>query len=179
MKTFAVFEVLSSITSMLFSYAAAAAAFVGMWFTFKKMGKPGWKGIIPFYNLYVIFEEVWEKKEFWRLVTYLCVFAGACVFGSIMTAIGGVSIGAGYGYESGGATAVGVILLILGISLIIGSLVFVVLSIVQEYKLFRRLAFAFGLKPAWAWGLLFLPYVFFIIIGFHKRITYFRPVGPV
>lgn len=179
MRVFSVFEALSSITSMFFSYATAAAALVGLWFTFKKMGKPGWKGIIPFYNLYVLFEEVWEIKEFWRLVTYLGICLGTGIVGSVMAALGGVFLGTAYGSEAVGSAAAGVVLLIIGILVSIGCIVFAVLAIVQEYKLFRRLAFAFGLKQAWAWGMLFLPYVFFLIIGLHKRITYFRPVGPV
>ena len=29
-----------------------------LWFMFKKMGEPGWKAFIPFYNQYVLFEKV-------------------------------------------------------------------------------------------------------------------------
>ncbi len=37
----------------------AIAALVGMWFVFVKMGRQGWEGIVPFYNLYVLFEELY------------------------------------------------------------------------------------------------------------------------
>ncbi len=30
--------------------------FAGLWKTFVKMGKPGWAGIIPFYNVYLMVE---------------------------------------------------------------------------------------------------------------------------
>ena len=32
---------------------------VCMWIIFRKAGKPGWAAIVPFYNLYVLFEITW------------------------------------------------------------------------------------------------------------------------
>lgn len=32
---------------------------VCMWIVFRKAGKPGWAAIVPFYNLYVLFEITW------------------------------------------------------------------------------------------------------------------------
>lgn len=42
--------------------------FFGLYRIFQKMGMPGWKGIIPFYNMYNLFDKLWESKHFW---TYL------------------------------------------------------------------------------------------------------------
>ena len=32
---------------------------VCMWIIFRKAGKPGWAAIVPFYNLYVLFDITW------------------------------------------------------------------------------------------------------------------------
>ena len=71
----------------MISWALAACAFVGSWFTFKKMGLPGWKGIIPFYNYYVLFDTVWEKKKFWRYITLLIITVGLCILYAIVLGV--------------------------------------------------------------------------------------------
>lgn len=38
---------------------------IGLFKIYQKMGKPGWKGIIPFYNMYGLYDELWDKKYFW------------------------------------------------------------------------------------------------------------------
>jgi hypothetical protein len=43
--------------------------FAGFWKTFEKVGKPGWAGIIPIYNLYVL---VKNKRK--RMVVVCSVF---------------------------------------------------------------------------------------------------------
>ena len=37
---------------------------IGLFKIYQKMGKPGWKGIIPFYNMYGLYDELGEKKFF-------------------------------------------------------------------------------------------------------------------
>ena len=39
--------------------------FFGLYRIFQKMGMPGWKGIVPFYNMYNLFDKLWESKHFW------------------------------------------------------------------------------------------------------------------
>lgn len=34
------------------------------WKIFQKFGRKGWEGIIPIYNRYIFFNEVWDKKVF-------------------------------------------------------------------------------------------------------------------
>lgn len=34
------------------------------WRIFTKLGRKGWEGIIPIYNRYIFFNEVWDKKVF-------------------------------------------------------------------------------------------------------------------
>jgi hypothetical protein len=44
--------------------AICAAALVGLWKTFEKCGHPGWAGIIPFYNLYILTKIV-NRPAYW------------------------------------------------------------------------------------------------------------------
>ena len=38
---------------------------IALWRLFDKAGRPGWAALIPLYNLYVLFDTVWETKFFW------------------------------------------------------------------------------------------------------------------
>ena len=41
---------------VLFSVAALALTFLGLWRVFEKAGRPGWAALVPFYNLVVLLE---------------------------------------------------------------------------------------------------------------------------
>ena len=60
--------------SMLVSMGLTALLFISRWFLFKKMGMPGWKGIIPFYSDYVLFRTLWSVKAFWAYIIGMIVF---------------------------------------------------------------------------------------------------------
>lgn len=163
----------STIFSWLIANATMVLQMVGSWFTFRKMGLPGWKGLIPYYSMYVLFEKLWDTKKFWRMIIYLCIFVGVFLFSYVFLIIG-IAIGA-----SSDAGVGAVILLIIGILMMIASVVMLVLTLVIQFQLFKRLAAAFGLQNGWAWGLLFIPYVMLLIIGFNKKIIYYGPVNQV
>lgn len=38
---------------------------VGTWQVFEKADEPGWKALIPGYNLYTLFSISWDAKYFW------------------------------------------------------------------------------------------------------------------
>ncbi len=42
---------------------------VALWVIFKKMGHEGWEGIVPFYNLYILFEEFYGNG--WKVLLLL------------------------------------------------------------------------------------------------------------
>ena len=167
------FYVLTTVFSYLVANASVALQLVGSWFTFKKMGLPGWKGLIPYYSMYVLFEKLWDKKQFWRTIVYLIIYTCTLSFGYILLTIAIVML------ASGSSQAPGIIFLILGVLFLIAFIVFLILTFVIEFKLYKKLAHAFGLKDAWAWGLLFIPCVMLPIIGFHKNITYYGPINQV
>lgn len=55
----------------IISIAASVLMLVSMWKVFKKLGKPGWASIVPFYNVYVLCCEIAEKE--WWYILLLCV----------------------------------------------------------------------------------------------------------
>ena len=52
-------------TSLLLQVVIILLNIIGLFKIYQKMGKPGWKGIIPFYNMYGLYDELWDKKYFW------------------------------------------------------------------------------------------------------------------
>ncbi len=59
----------TSTVSSLLSLAMSILILVGMWREFVKMGRPGWNAIVPFYNAYVLFEELYGNG--WKFLTLL------------------------------------------------------------------------------------------------------------
>ena len=41
---------------------------IGMFFLFKKMGLESWKGLIPFYNGYLVAERTYASRFFWTIL---------------------------------------------------------------------------------------------------------------
>ena len=139
----AMFSALSSLFSSFISLAFAAAAFVGLWFVFKKMGFPGWKGIIPFYNDYVLFDTLWEKKKFVRYVVYYGITLVAtvigvifCVFGTGLIIGGAAMYNASYSYQGAGVSMIigGSVLTLIGFLFSVAGLVFAILLLVTTGK---------------------------------------------
>lgn len=59
----------------LVSLAVAIATLVGMWKIFTKAGKPGWGIIVPFYNLYCLFDIAFGNGWLFLLMFVPCVGA--------------------------------------------------------------------------------------------------------
>ena len=51
----------ASTSSVIFSLAFCVLSIVAMWKIFEKAGEPGWKSIIPIYDLYILFKIAWGK----------------------------------------------------------------------------------------------------------------------
>lgn len=47
---------------------------VGYWKIIAKAGKPGWKGLIPFYNQYLLFDISWESGMYWIFLVLEIVY---------------------------------------------------------------------------------------------------------
>lgn len=58
-----------SIVPTIISLVLCVFVLVCMWIIFRKANKPGWAAIVPFYNLYVMFEITWGSG--WRFLLML------------------------------------------------------------------------------------------------------------
>ena len=93
---------------------------IANWMIFTKAGEPGWKSIIPLYNMYIQYKIAWENG--WLFLLNII------------------------------------------------PIVNIVISIVFEVKLAK----AFGKSGTFAVGLIFLPNIFQLILGFGSA----RYIGP-
>ena len=95
-------------------------AIIGFWKMFEKAGEPGWKALIPIYNLYILFKIAWGNG-----ILFLLLFVPAANF---------------------------------------------IILIMLQFKVAR----AYGQGDAYAFGLIFLPYIFYLVLGFGDS----EYVGP-
>ena len=104
---------------------------------FRKAGEEGWKAFIPFYNDYTMANLVWETKVFWIMLVL-----------SLIMNIADADMFAD--------------------SVIISLIAFIasIAYIVYNARFCKRISNAYGHGLGFAIGLLFLPFIFEIIIGF-------------
>ena len=109
-------------------YLLLAAAY---WKMFKKAGEPGWKGIIPLLNIYVMFKFCWKTSFFWLALVCsigatIFSYSGATFLGEIFAMVAGViyivvdyylarSFGKRLGYTAGLVFLNPIFMLILGL----------------------------------------------------------------
>ena len=113
---------------------------VAGWKILKKAGEPGWKILIPIYNFYTLFKIVGMKKWFWAVI---CV---SLVWGIIY----GV-----YGSDPNGKT-------VYLATYFFQSVFTLIVDIIYCYRTSK--AFHHGL--GYTIGLIFLPNLFWLILGF-------------
>ena len=111
---------------------------IAFWRIFSKAGIPGWKSIIPFYNLYIQFKITWKTSFFW-------IFLALIVIAGIVDAAGG-------NQPSNAIVVVRSILQILG----------GVILMLDSY--FLSMSFGHGL--GFTIGLWLLEFVFTLVLGF-------------
>ena len=124
------------------------------WKIFKKAGEPGWKSIIPIYNFYMLYKIVDMQGWWWGMV-------GLSILYSVVAA------GAGYGPsltpEQVAAIEFGAHPLF-----IIVLRAFAAISIYVSIAYAYRTAKVFGHGIGYTIGLIFLPNIFWLILGFGK-----------
>ena len=131
------------------SLALAVFSIVCMWKVFEKAGEPGWKSLIPIYNIYIFYKIAWEAKYF----LYLFLGIVVCYFLIII----------GLGGNSGAASGIG------GFLMVVLWTAVIVMSIIAMVKLSKR----FGKSGAFAIGLILLNTIFMAILAFDSS-TYDR-----
>lgn len=158
--TFVIWFFLSYLISLVVSMGITALIMVSCWHIFKKLGLPGWKGIIPYYSDYTLFRTVWETKPFWVLVIASGVYMTFSLIMAILLPILFMINGSGSEEEA--------LALLIVFFIIFGALTLAlaVLTVVITFKLHIRLARVFGKGVGFAFGLTFISVVFYPILAF-------------
>ena len=148
---------------ILLSLASTALIMVSRWHIFKKMGMPGWKGIIPYYGDYMLFKTVWSTKAFWAMIIGTAVYFVLYMMSAFMLPVFSVLAAR----NSPGSTQVMAVAVwgILAAVLVIAFLVFI---LVIQIRLNIRLAKAFGKGAGFGLGLAFLSMIFYPVLAFGK-----------
>ena len=91
-----------SIVYMLVVLAISIVVLIGLWKVFDKAGKPGWGAIVPFYNLYCLFDMSFGTGWLFLLMFVPCV-------GQIMMIIMWVKLAAAF--DKGVGFGIGILFL--------------------------------------------------------------------
>ena len=148
-------------TMMIVSLVIWVLLIIAYWKMFTKAGEPGWKSIIPIYSSYVLYKITWTTKDFF-------IWFGSAVLGLVFAQIGGYSVtGTAVRTTTSGNETLTTIMSILAL---VALLVCLVWSIRQCFKM----AAAYGKGAGFGFGLLLLPTIFTLILGFGSA----EYVGP-
>ena len=115
---------------------------VSYWMLFKKANVPEWKSIIPFYNVYKMYDIVWETKYFWL-------------------SIGLTFVHAIFSYLIQNVFTTGILMIIFTVL----RLIVLFFSCMVEYFFCRNLARSYGKGDGFTFGLFFLYPIFILILG--------------
>jgi len=126
----------SLILLILIGIAWGIVNLIAYWRVFSKAGEPGWKVLIPIYNVYTEFKFTWSKQAFLLWVLLLVVGSG---LESAFT-------------DNGLISSIGNILYLLGCIVTILS--------------YHKLSVAFGHGIGFTIGLILLQPIFIMILGF-------------
>lgn len=147
-------------TILTLSLIICVLLIIAGWKIFEKAGEKGWKIFIPIYNGFILFRICGIEKWFWAML-------GATIFASILmgidmpkTVVQPTSI---YGLEySTTADLTG------HTAYIIGMIISVGVALATEIAIAIKLAKAFGKGAGYVLGLIFLPNIFTLILGFSS-----------
>lgn len=125
-------------------------AIIAWWKIFTKAGEKGWKILIPFYNIYIMYKLFWKPAIFVILIILYALTAA----GSIAASYG---LTAAFLYGGGSAAfTVGLLLVV------VCSIIALILNIIFYYKLSK----SFGHGAGYTVGLIFLNVIFLLILAF-------------
>ena len=136
------------------SLALCIVSIVALWKIYKKAGEHGWACLVPFYNNYVFYRMTWGNGWMFLLPTVLTF---GYVFGLVLFMLSG--------FTSEAVLTINMTILAIGC-----GIASIVINIITLHKLSK----AFGYGVGFTLGLLFLPIIFYIILGFGSS----KYVGP-
>ncbi len=174
LNTFTAASSATSAISDLIRLTIAVLGIIGMWKMFVKAGENGWGSLIPFYKDYLLFKIAEFKNWFWGYLIAQIVFTIAAIVFFIFLFVA-LAAGISGSYNDGYTV-------ILGFSLIlfVGLSIFLfVVRIIRAVKITK----AFNINGGYAVGLIFLPGIFYFVIGiskniYHKNRPYYAQQDP-
>ena len=123
---------------LMIAFAWWILQIIANWRIFIKAGEAGWKSIIPIYGDYISYKIAWQPAYFWLTL----------ILGIISSYLQGT-------LETGESLTIYMIVILI-------KIILAVISIMYSIKLAR----AFGRGTGFAIGLIFLPPIFMLILGF-------------
>ena len=155
------FRIALEITAVYFALVSGILMVIVFWKLYKKAGYPGWKCLLPVYNIYNQFNIAWKPGRF-----YLFLFWFAMFFVSTFIMF---TYFKSYGLAAATPVQLGVM-----IGTAAFSVACILVMIIMSIRLLIHLATAFGREKSFAWGLAAFPIVFFLLLAFGKT----RYIGP-
>lgn len=163
------------------SFIIGVLVIVAMWRIFTKAGEAGWKSLIPFLNVYILYKICW--KGWIGIIQLVLAIFGVCSL--VVSFVSAVAYNGSFTYEGQAYTVSAVtdpstlpaLAAALGVSLVIAlalMLVSWIIGIVQCVKL----AHAFDQGTGFAIGLILLPTIFQLILGFGSSTYIGNPNNP-
>ena len=144
-------------TVLTISLIISVLLIIAGWKIFEKAGEKGWKILIPIYDLYILFKICGLKNWFWAMF-------GVVVVTSIMMGLNMPPyIEDAYGYHIDPDVD-----LLQYPVFIVATIFSCVASLIATVAIAIRLAKAFGKGVGYALGIIFLPNIFTLILGFGK-----------
>ena len=111
---------------------------IGWYKIFEKANEKGWKALIPIYNIYLLYKIFWKTKYF----KLLLIISFICIFPTYFI----------YSQE------------LFELLIFIATLNLLYHQIILSIRISR----SFEKNIFWSLGIIFLPYLFIIILGFNK-----------
>ena len=152
------------IAAIVLGLVSTALISVSRWRIFKKLGLPGWKGIIPIYGDYKLFKSRWRTMPFWLLViSNIMYYAGMFLTSFLMAE----SLSANTNFTGIEEITSFFIPYIAAYGLLSVACLIVTLAITLNLN--YQLAKSFGDGIGYALGLTILPVVFYPLLAFVKK----------
>ena len=148
---------IQAIICLLVLVVLVGGRFVGLAYMFEKAGEKPWKAVIPFYSLYVLFGIGWKKSKFFFWLSGFSVFIIGFSMASLNSFFSRIVFES---YPRG--LNVSLFPAIVDFLILAGWIVMIAFQIILSVKIAR----SFGKGSEYAWGLFFLPTIFYMILGF-------------
>ena len=158
----AVFASVFMIIFMILLYvpliALVVLQYVAGWKILRKMDRPGWWIFVPFDMLFIFYDRCWKRGAFWRMVAYYAIYmVGYFIYLFYIMFSAFAYIGDPY-YAQNTMIAVLIFLVFMLATLIP--------IVVNQIRMYLRMATCFGKSKGFGWGLALLTPIFMMILGF-------------